>query len=290
MKSTLLSLLASAAVSSGLREHPAYETSRPPFATIQPTLASIYAAQATTQPESPTSNIEGKAFDRIVQIWLENVDFEWAADDANMQWLAQRGITLENYFAVTHPSQPNYAAAAAGDYFGMDGDNFVSFPANISTVVDLLDTRRISWGEYQENIPYAGFTGNNFSNQDTSASDYVRKHNPLILFDSVAHNASRVRQIKNFEHFYDDLHEKKIPQWVFITPNMTNDAHDTNITFAAKWARGFLEPLLENEYFMEKTLVIVSFDECYGYDIPNSASSFPFSLPPFPFLCPFPPF
>lgn len=67
-----------------------------------------------------------------------------SAADPNMQWLASQGILLTNYFAVTHPSEPNYAAVVTGDHFGIDHDDFVSFPANISTVVDLLDTKLIS--------------------------------------------------------------------------------------------------------------------------------------------------
>lgn len=73
--------------------------------------------------------------------------------------------SLANFYAVTHPSEANYCAVVAGDYFGMDNDDFNTLPANISTIVDLLDTKGISWGEYQEDIPYAGFQGFNFSNQ-----------------------------------------------------------------------------------------------------------------------------
>ena len=137
-----------------------------------------------------------------------------------MQWLASQGILLTNYHAVTHPSQPNYAAAVSGDTFGMDHDHFQSFPENISTVVDLLETKHITWGEYQEHLPHAGYPGMNFSNQRTRAPDYVRKHNPLIMFDSVANNATRVSNIKNFTQFYTDLEGETLPQWMFITPNM----------------------------------------------------------------------
>jgi hypothetical protein len=45
---------------------------KPPFSTIQPALTDIRAAQATVVPASPTSNVKGKAFDRIIHIWLEN--------------------------------------------------------------------------------------------------------------------------------------------------------------------------------------------------------------------------
>lgn len=108
--------------------------------------------------------MQGKAFQRFYQIWLENTDYSAAAGDPNMQYLASQGITLSNYFATTHPSEPNYCAAAAGDNFGMDNDDFHLIPGNISTVVDLLDTKGISWGEYQEGEPYAGFQGFNYSN------------------------------------------------------------------------------------------------------------------------------
>ena len=151
----------------------------------------------------------------------------------------------------------------------MDNDNFNQIPVNVSTVADLLDTKGVSWGEYQEHIPYAGFQGFNYSNQETYANDYVRKHNPLILYDSVVKNDTRARQIKSFEAFFDDLNDKKLPQWAFITPNMTNDAHDTNITFAAKWERSWMSTLLKNDYFMNNTAVLLTFDEDVTYNKTN---------------------
>lgn len=147
----------------------------------------------------------------------------------------------------------------------MDNDDFKQIPANVSTVVDLLDTKGISWGEYQEHIPYPGFQGYNYSNQKTYDDDYVRKHNPLILFDSVVANETRARQIKSFSDFENDLRDKKLPQWAFFTPNMTNDAHDTNITFGAQWERSFISTLVKNEYFMHKTAVLLTFDEDSTY-------------------------
>jgi len=141
----------------------------------------------------------------------------------------------------------------------MGNDDFNRIPSNISTVVDLLDTKGISWGEYQEDMPYAGYTGFNFTNQqNTSNNDYVRKHNPLVIFDSVSNSTTRLSQIKNFTSFASDLSAQTLPQWSFITPNMTNDGHDTTITFTANWARTFLTPLLSNSYFMNNTLVVLT--------------------------------
>lgn len=151
----------------------------------------------------------------------------------------------------------------------MDNDDFNQIPANVSTVADLLETKGVSWAEYQEHIPYPGFQGYNYSNQKTFDDDYVRKHNPLMLYDSVVKNDTRARQIKNFTDFESDLADKKLPQWAFITPNMTNDAHDTNITFAAKWERSWMSELLKNDYFMNDTVVLLTFDEDDSYSKGN---------------------
>lgn len=196
-------------------------------------------------------------------------DYALAAGDPSMKELAAKGIALTNYHAVTHPSEPNYAAVVAGDYFGMDNDDFIDFPKNISTVVDLLDTKGISFATYQEHIPETGFLGFNYSNQKTFANDYVRKHNPFALFDSITTNATRLSSIKSFVDFNNDVANETLPQWSFITPNMTNDGHDTTVTFAASWAKTFLTPLLNNTYVMDKTLIILTFDEVETYTSEN---------------------
>lgn len=45
-----------------------------------PTEAQIKAAAATVQPYSPVSNVKGLAFNRFVQIWIENTVSLPAAD------------------------------------------------------------------------------------------------------------------------------------------------------------------------------------------------------------------
>ncbi|PPQ79028.1 hypothetical protein CVT25_002337 [Psilocybe cyanescens] len=213
--------------------------------------------------------VPGRVFDRFVSIWLENTDFDGASADPNFAALTKQGIKLTNYFAVTHPSEPNYIASVGGEYFGMQNDNLNRVPENISTIVDLLEEKGISWAEYQEDMPESGFQG--FQQLAPSgANDYVRKHNPLIIYDSIANNTARSSNIKNFTLFEKDLAANNIPQWMFITPNMTNDGHDTNVTFAGAWARGFLEPLLKNPNFNgEKTLILLTFDESGTDNVQN---------------------
>jgi len=46
--------------------------SRPPESTVEPSLTQIVASEATQAALSPVSNVQGLAFNGIVQIWLEN--------------------------------------------------------------------------------------------------------------------------------------------------------------------------------------------------------------------------
>jgi len=96
----------------------------------------------------------------------------------------------------------------------------------------------------------------------------------LISFQTVIHNSvadseRRLSQTKNLTDFYKDLAANKLPQWMFITPNMTSDGHDTSVTTAGAWTRNFLEPLLGNKNFMQNTLVLITFDENHTYTIQN---------------------
>ncbi|KAI6979182.1 acid phosphatase phoa [Hortaea werneckii] len=233
----------------------------------------VYDAQATA-PTSPFRKHykKGRAFDRFITIWMENTDYDKAEADPNLAWLAERGITLENYFGVTHPSEPNYVASHGGDNFGMDNDAFNRVSSNVSTITDLLEDKHISWGSYQEDIPYTGFEGYSWVNQETRANDYVRKHNPPVIYDA---NTSplRLSYQKNMTEFYKDLSNEDLPQWMFITPNMTSDGHDTSVTVAGTWMRNLLEPLMENEYFWSRTLILVTFDENESYSISNRVFS-----------------
>ncbi|KAI0179907.1 phosphoesterase-domain-containing protein [Hypoxylon sp. FL1284] len=259
MRSTVLSALVFAA-------HAAAQAENTYTATAT---SDVEKARATAKTLSPTSNVKGKAFDRLAIIWMENTDYDMAIGDPNLAWLAERGLTLSNYHAVTHPSQPNYIASVGGDYFGMQHDSFTQVVGNVSTVIDLLEDKGISWGHYQEDMPYSGFEGVAYVNQENGKNDYVRKHNPAVSFNSNAGLVDRLACIKNLTVFQKDLEAGTLPQWMFITPNMTSDGHDTDVSVAGAWTRSFLEPLLSDSRFMRNTLVLVTFDENETYSAHN---------------------
>lgn len=103
-------------------------------------------------------------------------DFAKAMTDVDLIEVKKQGIMLTQYYGLTHPSQPNYLASVAGDYFGLNHDGFVEVPANVSTLIDLFDAKHMDWRGYFEDVPGTGYLGPGGTAEDGSGWAYVRKH------------------------------------------------------------------------------------------------------------------
>ncbi|KAI9280824.1 phosphoesterase family-domain-containing protein [Umbelopsis sp. AD052] len=226
--------------------------------------ATSTSSAATASGSSTGSSTQGKVFQRILQIWLENTDYETASTLPDYQALAAQGILLNNTYAITHPSEPNYVAATGGSNFGIDNDDFYNIPANVSTIFDLLENKGLQWKAYQEDLPSVGYTGFKAHN-----GSYVRKHNPAIIYDSIGLNATRAANVVPATQLATDIAAGNVPHWTFYTPNMTNDAHDTTAEFAGKWLTNFFNTTLSNKTFVDETLILVTFDENDTYPKAN---------------------
>lgn len=72
-----------------------------------------------------------------------------------------------------------------------------------------------------------------------------------------------------------------MPQFVFMSPNMLNDGHNTTLTYATSWAHTFLKPLLEGKTGTGgaagladgRTLIHLTYDEADNYTQPNKIAS-----------------
>ena len=206
---------------------------------------------------------KGKAFDHIFIVFLENTDYDKAATDPNFMSYFLDAVRLDNYYGVTHPSEPNYIAASGGDYFGMADDGFYAIPSNYTTIVDLLEPKGLTWRAYQEDAPTPCFK------DFQSNGEYFRKHNPFIIYDSIANNATRCNNVVPATQLQADLAAGNMPNYAFYTPNIVNDGHNSTVAVASNWLKGFLTPLLADKTFNNNTLVVITFDETETYTLPN---------------------
>ncbi len=149
--------------------------------TAAPTLTPTLTTISTPEPLIPS-------FDHIVIIVFENKEYGTVignSDMPNFNRLANDYTLLTQFYAVRHPSLPNYLAMIGGDTFGITSDCntcFVSAPS----LPDLIEASGRTWKTYQEDMPESCFLGDK--------ANYVQKHNPFVYFDAIRLNASRCDQ------------------------------------------------------------------------------------------------
>ncbi|KAH6676103.1 phosphoesterase [Plectosphaerella plurivora] len=213
--------------------------------------------------------IPGRTFDRFISIWLGKQNYADVVNDPTIIELKKQGVLLTNYYAHSHPSQPNYFAAIAGDYFGLDHNGHVRVPIQISTVIDLLDWRGLTWKAYLEDLPGPGYLAmGSDGSTGNGAWDYVRQHNPFASFDSINLNGSRLLNMVSFNEWNQDVATGNVPQYVFLAPNMMNNGRNTSLAHATEWAREFIEPMM-NGSIRNRNLVVLTYDEAGDEEGPN---------------------
>jgi hypothetical protein len=199
----------------------------------------------------PARGTPGLWFDRVFIIVFENNAYAPVLADTNFQSFSTGGRLLTNYYAVVHPSQPNYLSMIAGHYFGFADNNARTYNGAPKQLVDLMEAKGISWKTYQENYPGGCFNGD--------SAPYFRRHNPFISFSSISSNATRCANIVPATQFDADISSGNLPDYMFYTPNVNNDGHDTSIAFAGNYLVNTILPKLA--LLPTKTLIVAIFDE-----------------------------
>ncbi|HLF74277.1 MAG TPA: alkaline phosphatase family protein [Anaerolineales bacterium] len=223
----------------------------PPSPTLTPSPSP--APTATSKPLIPN-------FQHIVIIMFENKEFGTVIGNPlmpNYNRLAREYTLLTQYYAIRHPSLPNYIALIGGDTFGIEtncSDCFIDAPS----LPDLIEDSSRTWKTYQEDMPEPCFLG------DTHL--YVQKHNPFIYFDPIRLDRARCeRSIVRLTELQTDIEAGSLPNFIFITPNLCNDAHDCPLDVADAWLTellGRLVPALDA--ISESYLIVMLFEEGQG--------------------------
>lgn len=209
----------------------------------------------TTTNAKPSAAPGGKYFDRVFIIMFENFGIDDTLKHDYFKALTTNGTLLTQFYAVTHPSQPNYIAQIAGSFFNVRTDYYVTL--NQTNLADLMEAKGYTWKSYQEDLPREKecFDGVSYNNL------YYRKHNPFIMFEQIRSDKKRCANIVHSDQLEIDHQNDELPNLMYYTPNINNDGHDTGLEYADKYLRNFLPHYLNSARFMKRTLVVVTFDE-----------------------------
>jgi hypothetical protein len=95
---------------------------------------------------------------------------------------------------------------------------------------------------------------------------YAQKHNPFVYFDAIRLNRNRCEQnVVPLTELNADIESAQLANFIFITPNLCNDAHDCSLDAADKWLENLLATLVPAlDESNQPYLVILTFDEGDG--------------------------
>jgi acid phosphatase len=200
-------------------------------------------------------------FSHIVILIFENKEFGTVIgnyrDVPYFNLLANSYTLLTQHYATTHPSLPNYISLISGDTFGIDDDCEDCF-VNAQSLPDLIEQSGRTWKTYQENMPEPCYLG--------STLLYAQKHNPFIYFDPIRLDETRCKNnIVPLTQLDADIAANALPNFVFITPDLCNSAHDCSLDVTDAWLKdemGKITPALDATD--EPYLIIVTWDEGQG--------------------------
>jgi hypothetical protein len=222
--------------------------------TPRPTVrATALPPRSTPRPTLPPPPPAGAVY-HIIWVILENHEAS-AITGSSMPYLTRLAATYglaTNYFAVSHPSEPNYVAMTSGGLNGVNDDG--TYNLDVASIF----TQGESWRAYEQNDTGACFTGSSRSGGIDGpgvAGTYARKHNPAIVYTKVSRVPAQCAHIQPLASF-----NPTAASFEFVTPNLCNDAHDCSLGTADTFLRGFV-PLVTRSPDFAHTMLFITFDE-----------------------------
>ncbi len=249
---SLVMILAGCQAQSSITSPPPPKVETTPIDPAQPT-------QAPSPIPSPTIKAPIPRFSHIAVIVFENKEFSSVIGNKkmpNFNRLAQEYTLLTQHYAIRHPSLPNYIAMIGGDTFGIDHTCVDCF-IDATSLPDLIETAGLTWRTYQEHMPAP------CHKQDTLR--YFQKHNPFIYFDNIRLDQARCESsVVPLTALEEDILTGDLPNFIFITPDICNDAHDCGLEVADAWLQPWVDRLMANPDFARDGLIILTWDEGQG--------------------------
>lgn len=232
-----------------------------------PSAPSSAPSPAATSPASTATRVP-----HILVVMEENVGYAATlgscgsgSPDPYLCSLAAAYASATGWYAVQHPSQPNYIDVVAGADQGCTSDGCAG--AGAYTVRDLggqLSGARIPWVAWMESMPSPCYRGS-VSGSDATGT-YALKHNPFVVFrDNLGAGPCHIRPYPGTSGAVTALDAADGPDFAWISPNLCDDGHDNcgrgNVAQLDAWLRSNLPGVLASSWFAESGTVIITMDE-----------------------------
>lgn len=188
------------------------------------------AAPSEARPaphEAPTLTVAAGAVTKVLVFIEENHSFtQMKAGMPYTYSLATRYGHATKYYAVTHPSLPNYIAIASGSTYGIADD---AYPASHKLAGKSVFDQAIDAGRTAK-VYAQSMSGTCYL---TTAGAYAVKHNPWAYFTD-GRTGCTTYDVPTTQ-LTTDATNGGLPNVGMVIPDLQHDAHDGTLATADTW-------------------------------------------------------
>jgi acid phosphatase len=188
-------------------------------------------------PADPAGTLPRPA--RVAVLVLENRSYEQVIGSPQAPFLnrlAHRYALATRYFALTHPSLPNYVAMTGGETYGILTDCTVCDTEH-HNLLNQLERAGIGWRAYFEALPRTG-------ELIDRTTKYNPHYNPFGYYKRVEDFDGERDRIGNFADLRRDLARTRLPRFSWIAPDVFHDGHDGSLDAADRFAAHLVPAVL----------------------------------------------
>jgi len=173
------------------------------------------------------------------------------------QSVTKESLVLSNYYAIMHPTQPNYVAIFGGSTFSCTSNSNCNL--GYTNLVDLLENKGVTWAYYGEDYTQGsgGACNTNWNRRNMC---------PQLSYTSVTNSATRCQYLYADTQLLYDIGNDTLPQFTFWSPNNQHNGHDNGYAsagaFLASWMDQWYYPYLDTAW--RDTLFLITWDEDAG--------------------------
>jgi hypothetical protein len=224
--------------------------------------------------------------------------------------LRAQGAYLPNYYGIGHESNDNYIAMVSGQAPSAQNQADCEFyddllpgtigsggqaqgagciyPSNVQTIGGQMAAGGLTWRDYNESMGadpsreasecgHPGINSVDNTQKATATDSYATRHNPFVYFHSIIDDTAVCdSHVVNLDLLPRDLATAATtPNYVFITPDLCDDGHDSpcangqpgGLAQADAFLRHWVPQITNSPAFVQQHgLLIITFDEAATSD------------------------
>lgn len=239
----------------------------------------VGAALPAPPPPTPPKSTVG-ALDHVFMVYLENKGYGDIVGSPNAPYLNSLintyGVATD-YYALTHPSDPNYYPILGGSDFGLSY-NCATNCINATNLADRIEAAGKTWAGYAQGMSAAG--------PYVSTSDYAPDQLPFLAYNDIYNNQARAdAHLHPLTQMATDLSSSATaPNFAWFAANEANNGegpldfpagylnfigsmltnHQYNVKAADQFAQQTVPTILNSAVWndpTQKSAIFITFDE-----------------------------